>query len=142
MCLKTNILGLTKMFKKWIVVAIIVGLLVAGCILETNYVNGVFDSMTTRLESFSSNIEETSTVDTAENIEFLENLHDEFHQKEKVLKALIWHTGLKDVEISLSRIITYVSENEQVEALAETHGLIDYCKHYVHDFRLSFENVF
>ena len=130
------------MFKKWIIVLSIIGVLIVGCFLETKYVNGVFDDMTSRLENFSVKLEESSDIDLSENIYFLENLHDEFHQKEKVLKMLIWHTGLKDVEISLSRIITYVSENEKIEALAETHGLIDYCKHYIHDFKLSLENIF
>lgn len=80
-------------------------------------------------------------IDNQENIDFIDNLHDEFHKLERALKMLIWHTGLKDVEVGMSRILTYVEENNKTEALVETNALIDYCEHYSLDFKISGENV-
>ena len=131
------------MLKKWAVIIVIIGLLVVGCIVEGNYVNSTFDQMTKSLEKYQTMLENTDeNIDIAENIDYLEFLHADFHEKEKVLKALIWHTGLKDVEVGLSRIITYTKEKDYTEAMAETKALTDYCKHYSLDFKITPENVF
>lgn len=81
-------------------------------------------------------------IDTEENVFFVKDLHEKWHKKTNVLKALIWHTGIKDIEIGLSRIETYTSENDYTEALAELDSLIDYVGHYASDFRLTFSNLF
>lgn len=80
-------------------------------------------------------------INTIENIEYMDNLHDEFHKAERGLKSIIWHTGLKDVEVSVSRVITYIKENDKTEALTELNALIDYCEHYKLDFSVTIENI-
>ena len=59
-----------------------------------------------------------------------------------MLKCLIWHTGIKDVEIGLARISVYIEENDYTEASAEVLSLVDYLTHYSDDFRISWENIF
>lgn len=131
------------MAKKWIVVVTIIAALVIGCIIEYNFVNKTFDNMTSRFETVKTMLSQNQEhIDTAQILDYLEDLHDDFHKKEKVLKSLIWHTGLKDVEIGISRIISYAQNNEYVEAVAEANGLIDYCKHYGQDFKISWDNIF
>jgi hypothetical protein len=80
-------------------------------------------------------------INTTQNVDYLEVLHTDFHKQEKVLKSLIWHTGLKDVEIGISRILSYVQENDYTEAITETNALIDYCEHYSLDFAITPENI-
>jgi len=131
------------MIKKWSIVIAILCALVVGCILEYRFVNNTFEEMTMHFENVLSMLDQNQEhIDNAELLDYLEKLHNDFHQKEKVLKALIWHTGLKDVEIGISRIITYAQNNEYVEAMAETNGLVDYCKHYGQDFKISWDNIF
>ncbi len=113
-----------------------------GCYYENKYVNKAFDSMVTSLTTFKEMLNLTEAdINTTQNVEYLNNLHKEFHKKEKALKALIWHTGLKDVEVGISRILTYVEESDYTEALTETNALLDYCKHYSMDFEINLENI-
>ena len=131
------------MIKKWVIVLSILALLVVGCVLEYRFVNSTFEEMTVRFENVKAMLDQNQEhVDTEEILSYLDDLHQDFHQKEKVLKALIWHTGLKDVEIGISRIITYAENNDYTEAMAETNGLVDYCKHYGQDFKITWDNIF
>lgn len=130
------------MVKKWIIIIVIMVGLALGCYYEHKYVNKAFENMVSSLTQFTIMLDKTEeNIDTKENVDYLNNLHQSFHENEKVLKALIWHTGLKDVEVGISRILTYVKENDYTEALAETNALLDYCKHYSNDFEISLENI-
>lgn len=130
------------MVKKWIIILIVSALLISGCILEGKYVNQAFDEIVDDLYTYQAMLKNSGEdIDNQENIDFIDNLHDEFHKLERALKMLIWHTGLKDVEVGMSRILTYVEENNKTEALVETNALIDYCEHYSLDFKISGENV-
>lgn len=130
------------MVKKWIIILIVSALLISGCILEGKYVNQAFDEIVNDLYTYQAMLKNSGEdIDNQENIDFIDNLHDEFHKLERALKMLIWHTGLKDVEVGMSRILTYVEENNKTEALVETNALIDYCEHYSLDFKISGENV-
>ena len=124
-------------------VCAIFAILIVGSILEYNFVNTSFDVMVSDLETYQIMLENSQeNISTTQNIDYLQNLHNKFHEKEKLLKVFIWHTGLKDVEISISRIKIYVEENDYTEAMTETNALIDYCKHYSLDFQFTIENIF
>ena len=130
------------MVKKWIIIVITSVILVFGCVLEDRFVNGAFDGLVERLDVYYDMLDASGDdVNKQENITYIENLHKEFHKKEKILKTLIWHTGLKDIEVSMSRILEYVRENDRTEAMVETNALIDYCKHYSLDFSVTGENI-
>lgn len=131
------------MVKKWIIILSIIAVLVVGCCLESKFVNNAFDEMTRDLATYQQMLDATEeNINLEQNVKYLENLHNKFHKKEKVLKSLIWHTGLKDVEVSISRILTYTEENDYTEASVETTALLDYCRHYSQDFKISLENIF
>lgn len=131
------------MVKKWIFVLSLLAVLVVSCVLEYRFVNNSFEYLHSQLVCYKQMIgEDKENINTADNLEFIQNLHEKWHEKSNVLKALIWHTGIKDIEIGLSRIETYVSENDYTEALAEVDSLIDYVMHYSSDFKLSIENLF
>ena len=131
------------MTKKWVIVISIFAILVVGCVIEYRYVNSSFDTMAGNIEILRETLTDNKeNIDIAEIEEYLNFLHEDFHEKEKVLKALIWHTGLKDVEIGISRIMTYCKNNDYVEAMAEANALFDYCSHYSQDFQLLIENIF
>ena len=131
------------MVKKWITIGILSVIIAISCVLEYRFVNNSFEELKTKLENFKTMLDEdTEHIDTEENIMYVENLHKHWHKKTAVLKALIWHTGIKDIEVGLSRIKTYTSENDYTEALAELDSLIDYVYHYASDFKLSLENLF
>ena len=130
------------MVKKWILIFVIIAILLLGSFWEDNYVNSTFDYMVERLNTYESMlVNSQEDVNTQDNIGYLQDLHSSFHEKEKVLKMLIWHTGLKDIEVSISRIKSYVKENDFTEAITETRALIDYCEHYSLDFSVTMENI-
>ncbi len=116
--------------------------LVVGCIFESRYINKSFDWLINSLESLQIEITENKdSIDTEEFVNDSYSIHENWHIKTKVLKCLIWHTWVKDIELSLAKISVYISENDYTEASAEIASLIDYCAHYSDDFQISGENV-
>ena len=131
------------MVKKWIVMILLSAMLVVGCILESMYVNKSFDWLINSLETIQIELTENKEkIDAKKFIDDIYSLHNNWHKKVKVLKCLIWHTNLKDVEIGLARISVYIEENDYTEAYAEIASLIDFTAHYLDDFRISVENIF
>ena len=131
------------MVRKWIIMISLSIVLVFGCILETSYVNRSFDWLINSLETIQIDLSENKDkIDTDEFIEDIYNLHNSWHEKVKVLKCLIWHTNIKDVEVGLARISVYIEENDYTEAYAEIASLIDFSAHYLDDFRVSSDNIF
>ncbi len=131
------------MVKKWIVMILLVAILVFGCIRESIYVNKSFDWLINSLETIQIELTENKEkIDTEKFTGEIYDLHNGWHKKVKVLKCLIWHTNIKDVEIGLARISVYIEENNYTEAYAEIAALIDFSAHYLDDFRISVENIF
>lgn len=131
------------MVKKWIIMIILSIILVVGCLFESNYVNKSFDWLINSLETIQIELTENKDkIDTEKFIKDIYDLHNDWHKKVKLLKCLIWHTNIKDVEIGLARISVYIEENNYTEAYAEIASLIDFSAHYLDDFRISAENIF
>lgn len=130
------------MVKKWIVMIVLSIALILGCIFESRYINRSFDWLINSLEVLQIELTENKEkIDTDELISKAYSIHENWHKKVKVLKCLIWHTWVKDIEIGLARIAVYVEENDYTEVYAELASLIDYCAHYSDDFRVSKENI-
>ena len=131
------------MVKKWIFMIVLTIILVLGCVAESVYVNNSFDWLINSLETVQIELTENKEkIDTEKLIGNIYDLHNNWHKKVKVLKCLIWHTNIKDVEIGLARISVYIEENNYTEAYAEIAALIDFTAHYLDDFRISVENIF
>lgn len=131
------------MVKKWIVMIVLSVLLLTGCIIESIYVNKSFDSLITSLENFQLELDKhENNIDKSVYIVKAKNIHQKWHKKVRVLKCLIWHSGIKDVEIGLARVEVYIEENDYTEASAEISALVDYLEHYSDDFSISLENIF
>lgn len=131
------------MVKKWIIMIALLLVLLVGCVLESNYVNNSFKELINQLEVLQINLTENKeSIDKKEFIDKSFEIHEGWHKKAKLLKCLIWHTGIKDAEIGLARISVYIQENNYEEASAEIASLIDYLAHYSDDFVISWENIF
>ena len=131
------------MVKKWIVMIVLSIILIVGCIFESVYVNRSFDWLINNLETIQIELTESKEkIDSEKFVKQIYDLHNTWHEKVKLLKCLIWHTNIKDVEIGLARISVYIEENDYTEAYAEIASLIDFTAHYLDDFRISAENIF
>ena len=118
-------------------------ILIVGCLIESIYVNKSFNWLINSLESFQIEIKENKDkIDTELLIDEIYQIHNKWNKKVKILKCVIWHTNIKDVEIGLARISVYVEENNYTEAYAEIAALIDFSGHYIEDFSISTENIF
>ena len=130
------------MVKRWIVMLIILVLLVAGGIVETSYTQNTFKWLVNSLESFEIEmIENKDKVDNQNLIKKIYNIDNEWNKRVKVLKCLVWHSGVKDIEVGLARVAVYVEENDFTEAYAECAALIDYSVHCLDDFMITVENI-
>lgn len=131
------------MVKKWIVMILLSLFLIVGCVIETIYVNKSFNWLINSLETVQIEIKENKEqIDKEKFINGIYQIHNEWHDKVQILKCIIWHTQIKDVEIGLARISVYIEENNYTEAYAEIASLIDIAAHYIEDFSISSENIF
>ena len=131
------------MIKKWIFMIVLGLFLVVGSILEFKFIHKSFNWLINSLETLQIQITESKDkIDTEENIVKSYKIHNDWHKNVGILKCLIWHTGIKDVESGLARISVYIQENEYTEAYAEIASLIDSLAHYLDDFKISLENIF
>jgi hypothetical protein len=130
------------MVKKWIVMIVLTICLVLGCLFESLFINKSFNWLINSLETLQINITENKDkIDTQELIDESYSIHENWHNRVKGLKCLIWHSWIKDIELGLAKISVYISENNYTEAFAELASLIDYCAHYLDDFQVSTENI-
>ena len=131
------------MVKKWIFMISLTLILIAGCIIETIYVNRSFNWLINSLETIQIELTENKEkIDNEKFISEIYQIHNNWHNKVKILKCIIWHTHIKDIEIGLARISVYIEENNYTEAYAEIASLIDITAHYIEDFSISSENIF
>lgn len=131
------------MVKKWIIMISLIIVLIVGCVLESTYVNNSFDKLIVKLENFQVELDKNKEkVDLDSFIIEAKQIHNDWHKRVDLLKCLIWHTGIKDIEVGLARISIYIQENDYTEASAEISSLVDYLKHYSSDFDISWENIF
>ncbi|MEG1581877.1 MAG: DUF4363 family protein [Clostridia bacterium] len=129
--------------KRFIFIISLFTITLALCILESVYILDSFTFLETKLNQTSIILANSKdNISTKENVEFLKTLHSDWSKKKHVLKILVWHTGLKDVEVGLSRLKSYTEENNYTEAYAELKNLLDFTAHYKQDFKVSFENIF
>ena len=118
-------------------------IIVVASILESRYIEKVFHELEQDLLALEALLEKDSTqINTFKNIEKTNYITQQWHKKAKKLKFLVWHTGIKDVEVGLSRITTYTSENNFTEAKVELNNLLDFSRHYSKDFKVLWENIF
>ena len=118
-------------------------LLIVGCVVESSYVNKSFNWLINSLETLQIEIsQQKDKIDEDKFITLAYDIHEDWNNNVRILKCLIWHSGIKDVEIGLARIAVYVKENDYKEASAEIAALIDYLAHYLDDFSISTENIF
>ena len=117
--------------------------ILAISILESKYIENTFEAFEKDLLQFSAMLDKNEEeINSFENLQRIENLTQEWHKTAIKLKYLVWHTGIKDVEVGLSRIATYTLENDYAEAKAELNNLLDFTRHYSKDFKVLPENVF
>ena len=130
------------MVKKWIIILFISIFLITACVLEGLYVNNSFIKLNDRLITAKKMLEEDDgQIDNDKNIMFLQSIENDWDKNIKGLKSVIWHTGLKEIEIGLSRVITYTEENNFTEAVTELNAIIDYLDTYSDEFKVSIENL-
>ena len=130
------------MTKKIIAIICFIAIIITMGIFESNYIITSFDTLSSELVVIEQSLAKTpDAIDTEENISTLKNLHQRWQNRTKVLKFFVWHTGIKDVEVGISRITSYTERNNYEEAYTELNNLIDYCNHYSEDYRFSIQNV-
>ena len=131
------------MIKKWIVIIAIIIFLAGGCVFEGIYTNKAFDSLEDEMRVVAKMISaDQENIATEQNIAKIEEVHDKWHKKMKVLRCLIWHSNNKDIEVGISRAEWYIRENNYTEAIVEIYAVINYSEHLSNDFMVSIENIF
>lgn len=131
------------MVKKWVIMTILAIILIVSSVYESKYINASMSGLINSLETLQIELTENKEKIDSENlIKKSYQIHNEWHDKLSKLKCLLWHTGLKDIEVGLARIAVYIEENDYTESYAEVACLIDYLAHYLDDFKVTLDNIF
>lgn len=130
------------MTKKFIVIILFLVFVAGASIFESRYIMSSFDELIGKLNDVKTELSLTpDEIDDPQHIETLITIHEDWQTHTQVLKFFVWHTGIKDVEVGLSRITSYTEENNYTEAYVELNNLIDYCEHYKQDYIFSLQNI-
>lgn len=130
------------MIKKIIAILAFISIIITIGFFESHYIISSFDELSDKLTVIEQTLELTpDSIDTEENIQTLKTLHKHWQKHTSILKFFVWHTGIKDVEVGLSRITSYTEMNNFEEAYTELNNLIDYCDHYSEDYKFSIQNI-
>ena len=131
-----------KMLKKYIAIIIFVVSIVLAGFFESHYIVTSFDFLENELYLFAEQMQyDTENIDTEENIVAINQIRKKWQDQTQLLEIFVWHTIIKEIENSLSRITSYVKQNDFKEAYTELNSLIDYSEYYSQDYRFSFQNV-
>lgn len=129
--------------KKFIAVMFFIALVIGSGIYESQFIAKTFNTLESQLEHALELLEvDKENINTEKNINYMTAVHKDWQKKTKVLKFFVWHTGIKEMEIGLARITSYIVENDYKEAYVELNTLIDYSEHYKEDYRFSVQNIF
>ena len=130
------------MVKRLITIIVLIALVFGAGYFESRYIISSFDELIGELNEVKTTLSLTpDKIDSSENIGKLVKIHEDWQEHTAILKFFVWHTGIKDVEVGLSRITSYTEENNFTEAYVELNNLIDYCKHYSKDYRFNIQNI-
>jgi len=130
------------MKKKFVAVMLMLALVLGAGFFESHYITNSFDELVGKLNVIKTELSLTpDKIDEPEIIGELIAIHEDWQHHTSVLKFFVWHTGIKDVEVGLSRITSYTEENNFTEAYVELNNLIDYCRHYSTDYSFSIQNI-
>ena len=130
------------MIKKYICIIVFILAIVASGIFESHYIVSSFEFLEDELYSFAQKMEyDTENINTEENIVAINDIRKRWQDKTQLLEIFVWHTVIKEIENSLSRITSYVKQNDFKEAYTELNSLIDYSEYYSQDYRFSIQNV-
>ena len=130
------------MVKRWIIILCISVILVVGGIVETKYTQDSLYWLIESVEELELDLKANKDeIDADAYVKKANAIDDKWDKKLNVLKCLVWHSCVKDIEIGLARIVVYIEENDFTEAYAECESLIDYANHYLDDFKITLENI-
>jgi len=129
--------------KRFIFMVILAIVLVSASILECVFIKNTFDFLEDEVQKIETLLAQNPEhINTTENIKAITDFHEKWHGKMTILKTLVWHTGIKEVEIELYRAQSYIEENNYTEAKVELQNLLSLAEHYENDFKFSLENIF
>ena len=130
------------MTKKYIFIGIFIVSIVLAGFFESHYIVTSFEFLEDELYAFAEQMEyDTENINTEENIVKINQIRKRWQDKTQLLEIFVWHTVIKEIENSLSRITSYVKQNDFKEAYTELNSLIDYSEYYSQDYRFSIQNV-
>ena len=129
------------MLKKYIHLVLILIFLIGACVLEETIVNNYLidiDYEVSQIQGFVSGKED---INTAEVLSLVENLNEEWLNKEQVLCLIVNHKDIEDIGLEISRLRSNAVTN-QIEDFNASLALIRfYAKAYHHVMGTNLYNI-
>ncbi len=129
------------MWFQFISILLILGVLIAVCVLEDNLVSSALEDV----RSYCYQIEEA--VDVNDGIlnndvaHLLYNMEDRWFKHEYNLCYMVNHKSIQEIGVEISKMKTYMEEGDEKEFMASLELIKLYEEQYHHFMGASFHNI-
>ena len=129
------------MLKKYIYLGIIVLFLIASCVIEEVVVNNYLSKIDYQVSKIQAYVCDKEQINTSEILFMIENLDEEWKNKEQILCLIVNHKDVEDIGLEIARLKSNAVTN-QIEDFNASLALIRfYTKAYHHVMGTNIFNV-
>ena len=126
---------------KLIAILLIVGLLIAICVIEDRLVINSLDKVNKFCYEIENAVDKNGGIVNGEVASLVDNLEYSWKENEGKLCFMVNHKSIEQLGVEIVRLKTYIDEEEPIEFRVS----LDIIKHYVENFQhfmgASFHNV-
>jgi GH43 family beta-xylosidase len=115
--------------------------LIALVIVEQIFIETTFNNLEEQVTVLAQNLQLTDEINTEQNLEDIEAIHNFWTVKEQTMCLTINHKDLDIIGEQINKLQTYIEENDQEYALYEVNVLIFYINSFQNVTSVSFKNV-
>lgn len=116
-------------------------LLIVLVIVEQIFIENTFNELEGEVVSIKQSISQTDDINTQENDDLIEQLYTYWDKKEEIMCLTMNHKDLDKIGEQISKIKTYITENNKEYAIYEIDILLFYIHSYQKVTNLTFKNI-
>ncbi len=129
------------MWFQFISIFLILGVLIAVCVLEDNLVSSALEDVRSYCYQIETSVEENDGILNNDVAHLLENMEDRWFKHEYNLCYMVNHKSIQEIGVEISKMKTYMEEGDKKEFMASLELIKLYEEQYHHFMGASFHNI-
>ncbi len=116
-------------------------ILVLVCVLEDNLVSSALHDVRNYCYQIEASVEENGGILNNDVARLVDNMEDNWFKYEWNLCYMVNHKSIQEIGVEISKIKTYMEENDKKEFMASLELIKLYEEQYHHFMGASFHNI-